>query len=118
MRGTGDLVLGARGGPGRPWRARIGTTICVCLINRLWRTRYADLGPFCATEFRLGVACRARYDSLLRQPGDFRKAVEHWERALALDATSTSGAGAFSSTPPDRTNRIRSTTGSLKRVRT
>jgi hypothetical protein len=29
---------------------------------------------------------RARYDSLLRQPGDFRKAVEHWERALALDS--------------------------------
>lgn len=86
MRGTGDLVLGARGGPGRPWHARIGTTICVWLINRFWRTRYADLGPFCATEFRLGVAYRARYDSLLRQPGDFRKAVEHWERALALDA--------------------------------
>jgi len=38
-----------------------------------------------ATEFPLGVAYRARYDSPLRQPGDFRQAVEHWERALALD---------------------------------
>lgn len=37
------------------------------------------------TEFRLGVAYRARYDSPSRQPEDFRQAVEHWERALALN---------------------------------
>lgn len=41
-----DLVLGARGGHGRPWHAHLGTRLCVWLINRLWRTRYADLGPF------------------------------------------------------------------------
>ena len=83
MRGTGYLVLGARCGR-RPWHARIGTTISIWLMNRFW-PRCADLGPFCATEFRLGVAYRARYESLLRQPGDFRKAIEHWERALGLD---------------------------------
>ncbi|MEX1128906.1 MAG: glycosyltransferase family 2 protein, partial [Vicinamibacterales bacterium] len=44
--GEADLVLGARGGRGRPWHARIGTTLCVGLINRLWRTGYEDLGPF------------------------------------------------------------------------
>ncbi len=44
--GEADLVLGARGGRGRPWHARLGTTLCVWLINRLWRTRYTDLGPF------------------------------------------------------------------------
>jgi len=41
-----DLVLGARGGQGRPWHARAGTALCVWLINRLWGTRYQDLGPF------------------------------------------------------------------------
>ena len=46
VRDEADLVLGARGGAGRPWHARIGTTLCVWLINRFWRTRYADLGPF------------------------------------------------------------------------
>ena len=46
VRDEADLVLGARGGVGRPWHARIGTTLCVWLINRFWRTRYADLGPF------------------------------------------------------------------------
>jgi hypothetical protein len=38
-----------------------------------------------ATQFRLGVAYRARYDSPSRRPGDFRQAVAQWERALALD---------------------------------
>jgi len=38
-----------------------------------------------ATAFRLGVAYRARYDSARRQSGDFRRAVEHWERALSID---------------------------------
>lgn len=41
-----DLVLGARNGSGRPWHARMGTSLCVWLINRFWRTRYTDLGPF------------------------------------------------------------------------
>ncbi len=30
-----DLVLGTRRGRSRPWHARIGTTMCVALINRL-----------------------------------------------------------------------------------
>ncbi|MGH9159158.1 MAG: hypothetical protein ACRD2X_04135 [Vicinamibacteraceae bacterium] len=38
-----------------------------------------------AVQFRLGVAYRARYDSPNRQPGDFRRAVEHWQQALAID---------------------------------
>jgi hypothetical protein len=38
-----------------------------------------------AIAFRLGVAHRARYDSPRRRPGDFRRAVERWEQALALD---------------------------------
>ena len=37
------------------------------------------------TKFRLGVAYRARYDSVQRRPGDFRLAVEHWEQALAIN---------------------------------
>ena len=37
------------------------------------------------TRFRLGVAYRKRYDSALRQPGDFAKAVRHWSAALATD---------------------------------
>ncbi|MFQ5876189.1 MAG: hypothetical protein ACE5JH_00635 [Acidobacteriota bacterium] len=38
-----------------------------------------------ATHFRLGVAYRARYDSEGRRPGDFRRAVEAWARALHID---------------------------------
>ena len=45
-RGEADLVLGARGGEGRPWHARLGTSLCVGLINCLWRVHYQDLGPF------------------------------------------------------------------------
>lgn len=45
-RDEADLVLGARRGAGRPWHARIGTSLCVWMINHLWRTRYEDLGPF------------------------------------------------------------------------
>ncbi len=41
-----DFVLGDRGGFGRPWHARIGTSLCVWLINLMWGTRYKDLGPF------------------------------------------------------------------------
>jgi hypothetical protein len=37
-------------------------------------------------QFRLGVAYRARYDSDRAQAGDFAKAVEHWGRALDLNA--------------------------------
>lgn len=37
------------------------------------------------THFRLGVTYRARYDSAKRQPNDFGRAVEHWERALDID---------------------------------
>jgi glycosyltransferase involved in cell wall biosynthesis len=45
-----DMVLGARGGGRRPWHARVGTTMCVWLINRLWETCYEDLGPFRAVR--------------------------------------------------------------------
>lgn len=38
-----------------------------------------------ATHFRQGVAYRARYDSPGRQATDFRRAVEHWQRAVTLD---------------------------------
>ncbi len=41
-----DLVLGARTGSGRPWHARWGTRLYVALINRLWGSRFQDLGPF------------------------------------------------------------------------
>jgi hypothetical protein len=36
-------------------------------------------------EFRLGVAYRARYDSLRRKPDDVQKAVEHWVNGLGLN---------------------------------
>ena len=38
-----------------------------------------------AAMFRSGVAYRVRYDSALRQPDDFRNAVQRWEQALALN---------------------------------
>ena len=37
------------------------------------------------TQFVLGVLYRQRFDSPQRQPADFQKAVEHWERALDSD---------------------------------
>ena len=48
--GNADLVLGYREGVGRPWSARMGTALCVTLINLLWRTSYRDLGPFRAVR--------------------------------------------------------------------
>ena len=57
--GEADLVMGYRAGVGRPLAARLGTWLCVTLINRLWRTHYRDLGPFRAirrdTLDRLGM---------------------------------------------------------------
>lgn len=38
-----------------------------------------------ASQFRLGVAYRLRYDSPARQEGDFQAALDAWGRALALD---------------------------------
>ena len=46
LAGDADFVLGDRSGVGRPLSARLGTALCVFLINLLWRTRYRDLGPF------------------------------------------------------------------------
>ncbi len=46
LNGDADLVLGRRHGDGRPWHARLGTSMCVGLINVLWGVRYQDLGPF------------------------------------------------------------------------
>ena len=45
-----DLVLGARAGAGRPLTARIGTGLCLALINRIWAADYRDLGPFRAVR--------------------------------------------------------------------
>ena len=50
VHGEADLVLGARAGAARPGHARAGTRFCVRLINRLWGTRYSDLGPFRAVR--------------------------------------------------------------------
>ena len=41
-----DFVLGNRGGVARPLSARVGSLLCVHLVNLLWRTEYRDLGPF------------------------------------------------------------------------
>ncbi len=41
-----------------------------------------EAGPH---HFRLGVAYRKRYDSDLRQPEDFQKAIEQWSAALEID---------------------------------
>ncbi|MBI4161893.1 MAG: hypothetical protein HY509_05550, partial [Acidobacteria bacterium] len=38
-----------------------------------------------AAHFRLGVAYRLRHDSPDRRPGDFQKAIDHWNRALEID---------------------------------
>jgi glycosyltransferase involved in cell wall biosynthesis len=45
-RDEADFVLGWRTGAGRLWHARVGTALCVWLINRLWGSTYRDLGPF------------------------------------------------------------------------
>ena len=50
--GDADLVLGCRAGAGRPLTARLGTGLCVTLINWLWKTSYQDLGPFRAISRR------------------------------------------------------------------
>jgi hypothetical protein len=51
--------MGYRSGVGRSVAARLGTWLCVTLINRLWGTSYRDLGPFRAirreTIDRLGM---------------------------------------------------------------
>jgi tetratricopeptide (TPR) repeat protein len=39
-----------------------------------------------AVQFRLGVCYRRRYESELRQAGDFQAAIGHWSQALDLDA--------------------------------
>ena len=46
LEGRADFVLGDRGASGRPWHARVGTELCVHLINQFWGTTYRDLGPF------------------------------------------------------------------------
>lgn len=44
--GAADFVIGDRSGEARPWHARVGTDVCVWLVNWLWGTQYRDLGPF------------------------------------------------------------------------
>ena len=63
------------------WQLPGGLTDVVTSYDRELALKPDD-GP---THFRLGVAHRARYDSDDRQPGDFRKAVEHWEAAIDID---------------------------------
>ena len=48
--GDADLVLGARAGQGRGLNARLGTRLCLWMINRTWGTTYRDLGPFRAVR--------------------------------------------------------------------
>ncbi len=43
------------------------------------------LAPTARIHFHLGVIYRKRYDSALRQAGDFQQAVAHWTAALTLD---------------------------------
>ena len=45
-KGKADFVMGCRGGERRPLTARLGTGLCVSVINLLWRTRFSDLGPY------------------------------------------------------------------------
>nr|NIP58674.1 hypothetical protein [Gemmatimonadota bacterium]NIR79060.1 hypothetical protein [Gemmatimonadota bacterium]NIT87718.1 hypothetical protein [Gemmatimonadota bacterium]NIU31578.1 hypothetical protein [Gemmatimonadota bacterium]NIV61926.1 hypothetical protein [Gemmatimonadota bacterium] len=72
-RAWGDAIA-VRGGPGRHVEA-----------IRAYR-RAVEFEPDDAmTHFRLGVAHRKRHDSGARRPQDFRRAVEHWTRALELD---------------------------------
>ena len=52
LEGEADLVMGCRDGVARPLTARLGTALCVGLINLIWRTRYRDLGPFRAIRRR------------------------------------------------------------------
>ena len=47
-----DFVMGCRAGVARPFSARLGTAICVGIINRVWHTHYSDLGPFRAIRRR------------------------------------------------------------------
>ena len=50
--GEADLVMGCRDGVARPIAARLGTALCVRLVNLIWRTQYRDLGPFRAIRRR------------------------------------------------------------------
>ena len=74
-------ALGAFGDAVFLWRNvdKIGETI------RAYQNALEKAPVHGPTHFRLGVAYRKRYDSKLHQQGDFRKAVEHWRRALEID---------------------------------
>ena len=41
-----EFVIGIRSGKQRPLHGRVGTAICIRLINLIWKTNYRDLGPF------------------------------------------------------------------------
>ena len=41
-----EFVIGIRSGKQRPLHGRVGTEICIRLINLIWKTSYRDLGPF------------------------------------------------------------------------
>ncbi len=48
--------------------------------------RAVDLDPTDGrNQFRLGVALRMRFDSRMREPGDFQAAVAGWTTALSID---------------------------------
>jgi glycosyltransferase involved in cell wall biosynthesis len=82
--GDADLVLGWRPVGGRPWHARLGTSLCVGLINRLWGVGYRDLGPFRAIRRssldRLGMTDQTWGWTIEMQV----KAVEHELRWLEV----------------------------------
>jgi len=69
----GDAVA-LRGGPGRHHEA-------IAAYERAVERDPDDA----LSHFRLGVAYRMRHDSDQRRDADFRRAVEHWTRALDLN---------------------------------
>jgi hypothetical protein len=84
-------VIPPRGSPPEAWRRYAERLFLWGGTDSLTRTidgfekSLASATDAAATHFRQGVAFRARYDSAGRRPGDFRRAIEHWQRALDLD---------------------------------
>ena len=63
------------------WGGESDLDEAIALLDKRLRENPEDA----RAHFRLGVAYRKRYDSEARKADDFRSAVEHWGKALALD---------------------------------
>ena len=94
LAGHADFVLGYRRGVGRPLAARLGTALCVFLINLLWRTQYRDLGPFRAIT-------RPALDRLRMADKTWGWTIEMQVKAGRSGSANPGSAGA--PTPPNRT---------------